>query len=244
MSGLFAGLLLRARGFAGRHLRAGRRASSPAAAPASSRSRSVTRRCAGSGIDAARSRRRDDDAQDPRRRRPRDVCELECPQTLTAWERLYRILRDAFPAAHYHRGMGLKRFEQNGGAVVGAFQRRHDAREADLLVGADGIRSTVRQQLLPELAPLYAGYVAWRALMPEQAIPPAIHRELFEYMTFCLPPGEQFLGYPVAGPDNDLRPGHRRYNVVWYRPAEEAPSCSACSPTRAASRIRSRSRRR
>jgi 2-polyprenyl-6-methoxyphenol hydroxylase-like FAD-dependent oxidoreductase len=40
-------------------------------------------------------------------------------------------------------------------------------------------------------------------------------------MTFGLPPGEQFLGYPVAGPDNDLRPGHRRYNVVWYRPADE-----------------------
>ena len=80
--------------------------------------------------------------------------------------------------------------------------------------------------------------------MPEQAIPPAIHRELFESMTFCLPPGEQFLGYPVAGPDNDLRPGHRRYNVVWYRPADEAPSCGGCSPTKAASRIRSRFRRR
>jgi 2-polyprenyl-6-methoxyphenol hydroxylase-like FAD-dependent oxidoreductase len=40
-------------------------------------------------------------------------------------------------------------------------------------------------------------------------------------MTFCLPPGEQCLGYPVAGPENDLRPGHRRYNVVWYRPADE-----------------------
>jgi len=26
----------------------------------------------------------------------------------------------------------------------------------------------------------------------------------------------------VAGPDNDLRPGYRRYNVVWYRPADEA----------------------
>jgi 2-polyprenyl-6-methoxyphenol hydroxylase-like FAD-dependent oxidoreductase len=29
------------------------------------------------------------------------------------------------------------------------------------------------------------------------------------------------LGYPVAGPGNDLRPGHRRYNFVWYRPASE-----------------------
>jgi 2-polyprenyl-6-methoxyphenol hydroxylase-like FAD-dependent oxidoreductase len=40
-------------------------------------------------------------------------------------------------------------------------------------------------------------------------------------MTFYLPPGEQFLGYPVAGPDNDLSFGRRRYNVVWYRPAAE-----------------------
>jgi 2-polyprenyl-6-methoxyphenol hydroxylase-like FAD-dependent oxidoreductase len=40
-------------------------------------------------------------------------------------------------------------------------------------------------------------------------------------MVFCLPPGEQFLGYPVAGPDNDLRSGHRRLNVIWYRPADE-----------------------
>ncbi len=94
--------------------------------------------------------------------------------------------------------------------------------EADLLIGADGIRSTVRQQCLPDVAPRYAGYCAWRALIAENAFPPGVHRELFEFMTFGLPPGEQFLGYPVAGPDNDLRPGHRRYNVVWYRPADEA----------------------
>src|SRR5262249_61073099 len=95
-----------------------------------------------------------------------------------------------------------------------------DAAEAEVLVGADGLRSTIRQPCLPELAPLYVGYMAWRALIPEAAFPPAIHRELFNYMTFCLPPGEQCLGYPVAGPDNDLRPGHRRYNVVWYPPSD------------------------
>ena len=93
--------------------------------------------------------------------------------------------------------------------------------QADVLIGADGLRSTVRQQCLPKVAPLYAGYVAWRALLSERDFPPAIHRELFMLMTFCLPPGEQCLGYPVAGPDNELREGQRRYNVVWYRPADE-----------------------
>ena len=146
--------------------------------------------------------------------------QYECPQVLTAWERVYRLLRDAFPREHYHRGHGLAGFEQDENKVVARFSSGKRI-SADMLVGADGIRSTVRQQCLPHVLPQYAGYSAWRALIAESAFPPAVHRELFEYMSFGLPPGEQFLGYPVAGPDNDLRPGHRRFNVVWYRPAEE-----------------------
>jgi 2-polyprenyl-6-methoxyphenol hydroxylase-like FAD-dependent oxidoreductase len=144
----------------------------------------------------------------------------ECPQVLTAWERVYRLLRDAFPSELYHRGKGLVRFEQSSRSVTVRFTDG-TAAEADLLVGADGIRSTVRQQCLPDLTPLYSGYVAWRALIAEAAFPPAIHHDLFNYMSFGLPPGEQFLGYPVTGAEDGLRPGHRRYNIVWYRPAEE-----------------------
>ncbi len=146
--------------------------------------------------------------------------EYVCPQVLTAWERVYRLLRDAFTLEHYHRGRELSSFKQDGEKVTAYFSDGESI-VADLLVGADGLRSTVRQQAAPHVLPLYAGYSAWRALIAESAFPPDVHRDLFEYMTFTLPPGEQFLGYPVAGPDNDLRPGHRRYNVVWYRPADE-----------------------
>src|SRR6478609_1392486 len=219
MSGLFAGLQLQARGFAVDVYErvdselSGRGAGIVAQPVVPKTMRALGIDTADLGVEMTTRKILDAEG--------RVVVEAHCPQTLTAWERLYRILRDAFPAAHYHRGIGLKGFEQSGRSVTAHFTDGRSV-EANLLVGADGIRSTVRQQLLPDLNPLYAGYVAWRSLLPEQAIPPAIHRELFEFITFCLPPSEQFLGYPVAGPDNDLRPGHRRYNVVWYRPADEA----------------------
>jgi len=160
-----------------------------------------------------------------RRRRTLDragrvIRETECPQTLTSWDRLFRMLRDAFPADRYHRGVTLARVEPRDGGVIAHFAEGATAAAA-VLIGADGLRSSVRQQFLPKLAPLYAGYVAWRALIPEQSIASPTHRDLFEYMVFSLPPGEQILGYPVAGPNDDLRPGHRRYNLVWYRPADE-----------------------
>jgi 2-polyprenyl-6-methoxyphenol hydroxylase-like FAD-dependent oxidoreductase len=151
----------------------------------------------------------------------RSVFRCECPQVLTAWERVFRLLRAAFPGDRYHRGRGLKAFEQDESGVT-AHCADGETITADVLIGADGLRSTVRQICAPEAVPLYVGYVAWRALLPERAIPPKIHAELFETMTFCLPPSEQLIGYPVTGPDGDLRTGHRRYNVVWYRPADEA----------------------
>ena len=37
-----------------------------------------------------------------------------------------------------------------------------DAIRADLVIGADGFRSGVREQFTPEVQPIYAGYVVWR----------------------------------------------------------------------------------
>jgi hypothetical protein len=44
---------------------------------------------------------------------------------------------------------------------------------------------------------------------------------LFNHFGFGLPEGEQMLGYPVAGNNNNLQVGQRRYNFVWYRQAPE-----------------------
>lgn len=219
MSGLFAGLMLRQRGFhvdiyervAGEL--SGRGAGIVAQPSVIAGLRSLDIDVSELGVEAFQRQVLDINGN--------VVATFPCRQILTAWERLYRILRDAFPPEHYHRGKGVKSFEQSARSVT-AHLSDGSSVEADVLIGADGIRSSVRQQLLPDLGPLYAGYVAWRSLIPEQLLPPDIHRAVFERMTFCLPPGEQFLSYPVAGPDNDLRPGHRRMNVIWYRPADEA----------------------
>ena len=151
---------------------------------------------------------------------------IERPHLMAAWEHIYRVLREALPASCYHRGRSVTAFIQDQNGVVAHFSDGSVA-AGDVLIGADGLRSTVRQQCLPGVAPLYAGYVAWRAVLPEDTLPPAIHHDLFATMTFCLPPGEQFVAYPITGPNGDLRPGRRRYNVVWYRPADEAKGLPA-----------------
>lgn len=142
---------------------------------------------------------------------------LHLPQILTAWSRLFELLRSAFPDAQYHQGAQVVDVtsDQAGAAALlsdGSFQR------ADIVIAADGLRSMIRQKLLPEVQLEYAGYVAWRGLVDEREFSPTTHQAIFEHFGFCIPQGEQMLGYPVAGADNSTRIGERRYNFVWYRP--------------------------
>ena len=144
------------------------------------------------------------------------TCEM--PQVLTSWSRLYQLLRGLLPeGVRYLQGVVGENVEQLGKRV-----RVHTSagpHEADLLIAADGIRSAVRQQLWPDVQPQYAGYVAWRGLCDEAVLSRGTRERVFERFGFCLPPGEQMLGYPVAGPGNRTARGQRAWNFVWYRAA-------------------------
>ncbi len=78
---------------------------------------------------------------------------------MTSWGTLYRHLRSAYPDERYHQGSKLVAFEQDECGAVASFEDGGEE-ACDLLVGADGIDSVCRRQLLPDVEPEYAGYVA------------------------------------------------------------------------------------
>jgi 2-polyprenyl-6-methoxyphenol hydroxylase-like FAD-dependent oxidoreductase len=151
------------------------------------------------------------------------LIQLDMPQVLTSWSRLYQILREAFPKERYVQGVSVHRVEQDEAGVKVWAQRddKEHAFEADLLIASDGIRSGIRQQLFPHIQPAYAGYIAWRGVCEESLLSDLTLRSLFDYFGFCVPLNEQIIGYPVAGSHNNTDRGSRAYNFVWYRPVEE-----------------------
>ncbi len=149
------------------------------------------------------------------------------PQILTSWDRLQRLLRGTIDPARYHLGHTFARVDEDGFGVRVHFAEGHVA-TADLLVGGDGIRSAVRAQVAPAVQPIYAGYYIWRGTPNEAALAPETLEAIFPYFAFFLPERQQVIGYPIAGLDNDLRPGRRRYNFIWYRVGDAATLKAMC----------------
>ena len=103
----------------------------------------------------------------------------DLPQILTAWGRLYHLLKDALPAQCYRFGAGVVAVEQDAARVT-ARLADGASETGDLLVGADGFRSAVRAQFLPQSQLDYAGYVAWRGLTDEAVLSSATHAAVFD----------------------------------------------------------------
>ena len=150
----------------------------------------------------------------------RVVGEKHLPQILTSWDRLQRLLRETIDPAHYHLGWDFERVEQDLSGVRVHFSGGR-VEHGDVLVGGDGVRSGVRASIMPEVQPIYAGYYIWRGAPSEADLTQRVRDEIFPFFSFYLPPQQEVICYPIAGLNDDLRPGHRRFNFIWYRVADE-----------------------
>jgi 2-polyprenyl-6-methoxyphenol hydroxylase-like FAD-dependent oxidoreductase len=82
---------------------------------------------------------------------------------------LLAVIASGFPEEHIHLGHRLVGFAEEGDAVTAWFD--NGARiVADVLVGADGIHSSVQAQLFGAEEPQFAGCVAYRGLVPTERI--------------------------------------------------------------------------
>jgi 6-hydroxynicotinate 3-monooxygenase len=82
----------------------------------------------------------------------------------------HAVLSTIVPPDVTEFGMRLTELEERGGKVRLVFANRQE-RQADIVIGADGINSRVREVLLGPEVPKYTGYVAHRAILPREAVP-------------------------------------------------------------------------
>lgn len=146
------------------------------------------------------------------------------PQLFTSWEAIYKTLRAALPTDRYHVGSSLSDFVggADGGKPSAALQDGTRV-DADVLVCADGAQSAARRHLLPDVAPHYAGYVAWRGTLEESEAPAELLAFFDDSFTFSeARSGGHILVYLIPGDGAATEPGKRRLNWVWYVVADEA----------------------
>jgi 2,6-dihydroxypyridine 3-monooxygenase len=142
------------------------------------------------------------------------------PYRFSSWNTIYRTLIDCLGDERYLLGSEAVGFEQDASLVRVAFADGHQNR-CDLLVGADGVGSTLRRILLPEVEPRYAGYVAWRGTVSEDQLSPVSFGVLDGTITYQKFADSHILIYPIPSKEGAVEPGRRLMNFVWYRNVAE-----------------------
>ena len=129
---------------------------------------------------------------------------------------IYRALLEAFGPDEYHLGHEMTGFDIRADGVTLHLLDRPSV-EGELLVCADGLASTARSILLPEVLPKYAGYVAWRGTTPEAALSQQARDDLADSMIYQVLDHGHILVYAIPDDQGRTTPPHRVINFVWYR---------------------------
>jgi 2-polyprenyl-6-methoxyphenol hydroxylase-like FAD-dependent oxidoreductase len=104
------------------------------------------------------------------------------------------MLINALPTERLHIGHRLISFTDRGDRVEATFE--NDERiTADVLVGADGIHSTVRQSLFGPANPHFTGCIAYRGVVPTERIK---HLNVEVNAQIWMGPGKHIVMYYVA----------------------------------------------
>lgn len=142
--------------------------------------------------------------------------EMAHPYLFSSWNAVYRQLINHWGSERYLLGHDMTSFTVHETGVRVHFDGQASA-EVDLLVCADGVGSTGRAALQPQAEQGYAGYVAWRGMVPEAELPAATAARFVDAITYYVYANSHILVYPIPGLDGSVEPGERLINFVWYR---------------------------
>ncbi len=148
-------------------------------------------------------------------RQGRTLHEQEQLYRFSSWNTVYRSLLRCFGRERYLLGSECTAIEQRDG-LVQLTLGDGSQQEVDLLVFADGVGSHGRACLLPDVSPTYAGYVAWRGMVPEQELGQRAE-VLLDAITYYVYANSHVLVYPIPGLNGSVEPKDRLINFVWYR---------------------------
>ena len=118
--------------------------------------------------------------------------ECGAPTLMISREALSNVLASFVDDSAIHLGMKVTGFEESADGVEVRFADGSSA-QADVLVGADGLRSAVRAQILGDEPPREAGYTVWRGVVEGAStmIEPGLFNSVFGR-------GERFVFYDVG----------------------------------------------
>ncbi len=106
---------------------------------------------------------------------------------------LLEVLAGAVGAERIHLGAKCTGFSQTGEAVRVQFEN-HPPVTGDVLIGADGVHSRVRQTLFGEDRPQFSGIIVWRGIVPTEKLPRHMARMLGSNW---VGPGAHVVHYPL-----------------------------------------------